>query len=582
MKRLPFTLAALLLPVFLFSQIDYKGFPQWSLQKKDSTEYALYTPSKIEAGKKYPIALFMHGCCGVDYHASLRNAVDPPARMWHNFGANKQQIPTYIISPATSRGWKQHFKNLKAVMDDLIANHQGDPQRIYVCGFSMGGRGTYEIIQEYPNYFAAAIAMGMDFSGDSALVKDIPLWMNQGETDWWTRNMRKQVAAIRVLNGLAVDTGFTWVTGVNPRYTNFKGIGHAEQWPTASTQDITAWAYSKINDGNKYPVVYFTPVQNPVVAEPGKQIKLSVKATDPDGSISKVEVYVNNKLIQTITSGPFGFSFTPSKGDNKVEAIAFDNGGKQSTALIRVKTNIQPLFTAGNIESGSAGEYYYQKIKATGNGELNFFLENKNALPTGIKLYPDGTIKGITVKKGNYKFEILLKDEDGESVRQVFLLNIKPKKPGTVLIDDIKAASGAEYRVFKMRLGAEPFFNSKDTSLTTNLEEINFSDVSKYDGLSYIQTNSNDADTSLNDFLLFNIDEDAIVYIAYEKLDYTMHSTVPPWLNDFTKETGEIIAQYRYFDVYSRKYKKGKVSLPAAEAKRNGVSSNYFVMLKKQ
>ena len=45
-------------------EIDYKGLPQWSWHKEDSTEYFLYTPENMEAGKKYPVVLFMHGCCG--------------------------------------------------------------------------------------------------------------------------------------------------------------------------------------------------------------------------------------------------------------------------------------------------------------------------------------------------------------------------------------------------------------------------------------------------------------------------------------------------------------------------------------
>ena len=48
------------------------------------------------------------------------------------------------------------------------------------------------------------------------------------------------------------------------------------------------------------------------------------------------------------------------------------------------------------------------------------------------------------------------------------------------------------------------------------------------------------------------------------------------------KEDGEITAQYRYFDVYSKLFPKGKVTLPAADAKNNLVGSNYFVMIKKR
>jgi hypothetical protein len=43
--------------------------------------------------------------------------------------------------------------------------------------------------------------MGMSFHGDSTKVKDIPIWSNQGETDYFSRSLRKNVADIRHLNG---------------------------------------------------------------------------------------------------------------------------------------------------------------------------------------------------------------------------------------------------------------------------------------------------------------------------------------------------------------------------------------------
>ena len=91
--------------MLLGQEIDYKGFPQWKWHKWDSTEYYLYTPSNVKQGEKYPVVVFLHGCCGENYHATLRTTVDPPIRMWHNFGANKQRIPTYLIAPQTSKGW---------------------------------------------------------------------------------------------------------------------------------------------------------------------------------------------------------------------------------------------------------------------------------------------------------------------------------------------------------------------------------------------------------------------------------------------------------------------------------------------
>ncbi len=59
-------------------QIDYKGFTERLWQKEGNTEYMFYTPSAAVPGEKCPMAVFLHGCCGEDDHATMRNAVDPP------------------------------------------------------------------------------------------------------------------------------------------------------------------------------------------------------------------------------------------------------------------------------------------------------------------------------------------------------------------------------------------------------------------------------------------------------------------------------------------------------------------------
>lgn len=579
MKKL--FLLLLLFPSYLFSQqIDYKGLPQWSWHKQDSTEYYLYTPSNMQAGKKCPVVLAMHGCCGVDNHATLRNTVDPIVRMWHNFGANTQSVPTYIIAPATSQGWQQHFAALKKVMDDLISNHNGDAQRIYVCGFSMGGAGTFSIIQKYPGYFAAAITMGMSFRGDSTKVKDIPLWSNQGETDYFSRALRKNVAGIRHLNGDVNDTGATWVTGVNPRYSNFKGYDHGVMWVAASTQDLTGWAYSKINDGNIYPTVFFKSPTFKQITNTGENVTLNIEAHDADGSIAKVELYQNNKLIETLTQQPFQLNVKAQTGDNFFKAIAYDDKAKTSVAQTILEVNIPSSFKTKKLADAQAGNFYQNRINGIGNGELIYTIE-ENELPEGLQLYPDGTLKGIPVRTGNYALPIYLKDEDGDVAQKTFQLSIKQKNKNEVLVTNFVTSDGKMYRVSKMMLHESPNFNSKDTVLTTDLEEINFSNLMGYGGLTFIKTDINDADTSVNKFLSFNIDEDAIVYVAYETLDSNFHSTIPEWLKDLKKEPGQIVAQYRYYDVYSKSYPKGKVVLPSADAKTNGVSMNYFVMIKK-
>lgn len=564
----------------LAQEIDYKGFPEWSWQKEDSTEYYLYTPSNLEPGKRYPIALFMHGCCGEDYHATLRNAVDPPARMWHNFGANTQTIPTYIITPKTSRGWSQHFDNLKRIMDRLVAEQQGDPQRIYVCGFSMGGNGTFAILQRYPEYFAAAIPMGMGFRGDSTLVKDIPMWINQGETDWYARNLPRQVGAMRALNGLAMDTGSTWITGVNPRYSNFAGVGHGVQWIAASTQDLTGWAYSKINDGNKYPVVYFEGISNRHPVTAGEAITVTVNAHDPDGTIDRVEFFLDHKKIGIRDAAPYTVTVKPHSGDNLLEAIAYDEKGKTNAATIWLKSNITPRIeknTPGNI---SAATFMEHRLTATGNGKIDFALTG-GKLPDGLQLYPDGIIKGVTMKKGKFNFQVRATDEDGEYAEEAFTVNVRRHQPDRLLITEVRTFEGKTYPVSEIRKGEVPNFNSADTVLSTLPEEINFSHPGRFDGFTFIKTDVNDANQTEEKFLSFVISDDADVYIGYEKLDNRFRSGIPNWLAAFARTSDEIVAQYRYFAVFHKRFSKGKITLPGADAKNNGVGSNYFIMIKK-
>lgn len=564
----------ILLSIPAFSQdLDYRGLPEWSWGSHDSTQYMIYVPKNMESGKIYPVALFMHGCCGKDYIATERNEVDPPVRMWHNFAADTQKIPTYIISPKTSRGWKQHFANLKFVIDSLIHYGHADPERLYVTGFSMGGGGTWEIIQQYSGYFAAAIPMGMDLRGDPEKVKGIPIWANQGETDWFSRGLKENIGRIRAANGDTLNDGSTWVTGVNPRYSNFHGVGHGVQWDAASTQDLTGWAYSKINDGNINPVVFFTFPGHKQVLLPGKPVIVKVSAHDPDGKITKVEIQVNGKIIKTLKHKPYEISIIPGAGDTELSAVAYDNGGKSSTAEIIMRVDSKPVIRDAELPYSRAGALYETQLHATGNAPFSFSYDyNSVSLPEGLTLSGNGRLKGVPVKQGNYDIPLIITDEDGDTTRSVFRLRILPARNGEIIVTHaINRYNGLQV-ISKMKPGETPVYNGGD--------EINFSNTGGFDGLTLIKTDARDTEESGDDYLSFVVDRDAVVYVGYEKYDNRYSSTIPDWLKSWKKTGREVIAQYRYFDVYEKSFPKGKITLPGGDIKKNKVAENYFVLVR--
>jgi hypothetical protein len=85
------------------------------------------------------------------------------------------------------------------------------------------------------------------------------------------------------------------------------------------------------------------------------------------------------------------------------------------------------------------------------------------------------------------------------------------------------------------------------------------------------------------DLLSFTVDEDVTVYVAYETKDRLFRSTIPGWLKEFRKEDGgQIVAQYFYFDVYSKRFPAGRITLPGAATGQNNATRNYFVIVKRQ
>lgn len=559
-----------------YAQIDYKGFPQWVWGKEDSTEYYLYTPLDMIPGERYPVVLFLHGCCGEDYKATLRNTVDPPARMWHNFGANTQKTPTYILAPKTSRGWTQHFGNLKAVLDGIVQKGQGDPQRIYITGFSMGAMGTWQFVEEYPDYFAAAIPMGMNFKGKNPEVfKDIPIWAHRGETDWHARHLGTQIEAIRRYNHPEADSS-QWLTGINPLLTTYEGLGHVVQWTAASTNDLVGWAYSKVNDGNKYPVVYFENWSFKKEVEEGEVIPIDIMASDPDGSIRNVEVFVNGRLMESLTEAPFSTRITAAPGDTKIEAVAFDDQGKSTAGTAFLKVNIPPQLKTTTLSPAKAGDYYHEQLESKGNGKIVFTMTGESKLPEGLGLTADGAIRGIPVETGKYKIVLKTTDEDGETTEKVLTLKVGPKHQDAVIVKSAQNYAGKQFPVSVVRLGEAPHSGRTD-------DEVTFSGgIKSYEGLTLIRTEVLDTTDARPFYMEFEADDDVVVYIAYEKLDNLYTSTIPDWLRDYQKEQGQIITQYYYYDVYSREFPKGKIRLPDAEEQKNKVNTNYFVMIRKK
>jgi predicted peptidase len=189
---------------------------------KEPLKYLLFKPKDFQPARAYPLVLSLHG--GAPRHR-FEDLVEPylPG-LAYGLGRlisddTQQPHPCFVVAPwSNNRGWDDD--NIHAVMDLLGALEKEfkiDATRIYVTGQSMGGWGTWSIITQHPERFAAAVPIcGGGEPNDAVRAKDIPIWAFHGTADHVVpvQYTRQMIAALRK-------------AGATPRYWEYKDAEHA-------------------------------------------------------------------------------------------------------------------------------------------------------------------------------------------------------------------------------------------------------------------------------------------------------------------------------------------------------------------
>jgi len=178
--------------------------------------YRLMKPIHFDSNKRYPVVVSLHGGGGrgADNRKQLRG--------WNKLLAEEQRrsdYPCYVLAPQANRLWDAAY--LKNIKDVVAALPSVDMDKIYILGHSMGGHGTYILIQIDPDYFAAAApsaGSGLPRTEefiDASLIKDVPIWAFHGDKDKVCPIERDQklFAEMEELGG-------------NMKYTELKDVKH--------------------------------------------------------------------------------------------------------------------------------------------------------------------------------------------------------------------------------------------------------------------------------------------------------------------------------------------------------------------
>lgn len=213
-------------------------------------KYRVMSPEAVENGQKYPVVVFLHGAGerGDDNTAQLVHVVKELAT-----DEMRERYPCYVVVPQCPKeqkwvevDWSLETSKMpetpsaplgavKEVLSNMENELPVDSQRIYVCGLSMGGYGTWDCIQRWPEQFAAAIPICG--GGDPAFAKnfvDMPVWVFHGDADNAVNvnRSREMVEKLRELGSGVI-------------YTEYPGVGHDSWTMTAKNRLTWDWLFAQ-------------------------------------------------------------------------------------------------------------------------------------------------------------------------------------------------------------------------------------------------------------------------------------------------------------------------------------------------
>ncbi|MGB5978771.1 MAG: prolyl oligopeptidase family serine peptidase, partial [Cyclobacteriaceae bacterium] len=174
--------------------------------KKIVTEmkYLLYVPSDEPDKEGYPLMLFLHGSGERGTDIEKVKAHGPPS-----FLGDTMAFPFVVVSPQCPPGQWWDTQTLLDILDEVEAQLPIDKNRVYVTGLSMGGYGTWALLKEAPDRFAAAapVCGGGDPSA-ACRFRDVPVWAFHGAKDdvVLLEESEKMVQELKQLDG---DVQFT-------------------------------------------------------------------------------------------------------------------------------------------------------------------------------------------------------------------------------------------------------------------------------------------------------------------------------------------------------------------------------------
>lgn len=217
--------------------------------EKDTLNYRILKPLNYDSTKQYPVHLFLHGA-GERGNDNVSQLVHGSKLFLKK--ESREKYNSWVIFPQAPKhdwwGYKDSYKlnyNVKEskamslvvkLMDNFSKRKDVNQNKIYVSGLSMGGMGTFVILNLRPDMFAAATPICGDGDPNSVnnYAKKIPIWIFHGSDD----TVVSPKKSLKMANAI-IDAGGS------PKITFYENVGH-DSWNNAFAEKyFLKWIHSK-------------------------------------------------------------------------------------------------------------------------------------------------------------------------------------------------------------------------------------------------------------------------------------------------------------------------------------------------
>ncbi|MBQ7295496.1 MAG: prolyl oligopeptidase family serine peptidase [Clostridia bacterium] len=158
------------------------------VKREGIMDYVYYSPVKGDNDDtKYPVVVWLHGNSSGDYPGhQLENcdigrwSSEEYQSRFEGTGGAFLFLPRYPTN-SVSIAWEGPTTTLKSSIDSFLKIHEAniDTNRIYIGGYSMGGKMVLRMASTYPELFAAAFPLSPVYAPTTAELNslvDMPIW----------------------------------------------------------------------------------------------------------------------------------------------------------------------------------------------------------------------------------------------------------------------------------------------------------------------------------------------------------------------------------------------------------------------